>query len=141
MDRLLPVPTELSLGFWTATDDHRLVVPFCAACGARFFPPERLCPTCTSTDWEYAATSGSGTVTSYTVVHRAPSPDFEPPYVVAVVELDGGCRMLTNLVGVDATSVTTGLPVHVVFLDQPDGRALPVFAPVGTVRPHELEKE
>jgi uncharacterized protein len=75
------------------------------------------------------------------VVHRAPSADFEPPYVVAVVELDGECRMLTNLVGVDAASVATGMPVHVVFLDQPDGRALPVFAPVGTVRPDEPEKE
>ena len=81
------------------------------------------------------------TVTSYTVVHRAPSPDFETPYVLAVVELDGGGRMLTNIVGADPAAVTTGMPVHVVFLDQPDGRALPVFEPIAGGRPDEPEKE
>jgi uncharacterized OB-fold protein len=129
MLRLLPSPTELSMGFWTAAAGHRLVTPCCTGCGDRFFPPERLCPTCGSAAWDYAATSGAGTVSSWTVVHRAPSPDFETPYVVAVVELEEGCRMLTNLVGAEPGLVATGMPVHVVFLDQPDGRSLPVFEP------------
>jgi uncharacterized OB-fold protein len=141
MGRRLPSPTELSLGFWTAAAEHRLVVPCCAECGTRFFPPERLCPTCAATGWEYADTNGAATVTSHTVVHRAPSPDFDAPYVLAVVDLDGGGRMLTNIVGADPAEVTTGMPVHVVFLDQPGGRALPVFEPVADGRPADPEKE
>jgi uncharacterized OB-fold protein len=141
MGRRLPTPTELSRGFWTAAAEHRLVIPCCPGCGTRFFPPERLCPTCGSADWEYADTRGAATVTSYTVVHRAPSPDFEPPYVLAVVELEGGGRMLTNIVGADPAAVATGMPVHVVFLDQPDGLALPVFEPIAGGRPGEPEKE
>ena len=141
MGRRLPSPTELSLGFWAAAAEHRLVIPCCAECGSRFFPPERLCQTCGKAGWEYADTSGAATVTSYTVVHRAPSPDFETPYVLAVVDLDGGGRMLTNIVGADPAAVTTGMPVHVVFLDQPDGGALPVFEPIAGGRPDEPEKE
>jgi uncharacterized OB-fold protein len=116
------------------------MVPCCGKCGEHFFPPERLCPACGSTGWDFVQSAGSGTVASYTVVHRAPSPDFEPPYVVAVVELDEGCSMLTNLVLPDPESVWTGMPVDVTFLDQPDGRALPVFTPGPGRRPDESEK-
>jgi uncharacterized OB-fold protein len=140
VSRRLPAPTELSRGFWTAAADHRLELPRCGECGARFFPPERTCPTCGSTDWEYAVSAGSGTLATYTVVHRAPSPDFETPYVLAVIELDEGCSFLTNLVGTDPRSVSIGMPVHVLFLDQPDGRALPVFAAGLVARPGVAEK-
>jgi uncharacterized protein len=129
MSRRLPAPTDLSSGFWSAADEARLALPGCDSCGAGFFPPERLCPSCGSAGWSYVDSPGSGTVTSHTVVHRAPSPDFATPYVVAVVELDGGPSLLTNLVDADPESVSTGMRVHVVFLDQADGRALPVFAP------------
>lgn len=137
----LPTPTELSSGFWTAAAEHRLVLPRCDRCAAEFFPPERLCPTCGSPEWGYVENSGAGTVTSYTVVHRAPSPDFETPYVVAVVELGGGCSLLTNLVHVDPASVASGMTVEVVFIDQPDGRALPVFGPALGDPSDQTEKE
>jgi uncharacterized OB-fold protein len=140
VSRRLPTPTELSSGFWASAARHRLVVPCCGNCGEHFFPPERLCPACGATGWDYVESAGSGTVTSHTVVHRAPSPEFEPPYVVAVVELDEGCSMLTNLVLTDPASVSTGMPVDVTFLDQPDGRALPVFTPDLGQRPDEPQK-
>jgi uncharacterized protein len=127
MSRQLPVPTELSRGFWDACAEHRLVVPRCEKCGGHFFPPERLCPPCGSARWEYVESAGSGTVTACTVVYRAPSPAFDVPYVVAVVELDEGCTLLTNVVLEDPESVSVGMRVHVVFLDHSDGRALPVF--------------
>jgi len=136
MSRYLPEPTELSRDFWYAAADHRLVVPRCEKCGEHFFPAERLCPACGSALWEYAECAGSGTVTACTVVYRAPSPDFEVPYVVAVVELDEGCPLLTNVVLEDPESATPGLPVRVVFLDQADGRALPVFAAAGATPEH-----
>jgi uncharacterized OB-fold protein len=129
----LPVPTDLSREFWAAAAEHRLVVPCCASCGSRFFPPERLCPSCASADWEYAASAGAGTVAGFTVVHRAPSPDFETPYVLAVVDLDDGASMLTNLVDTDPESVSVGMPVRVAFADQPHAGALPVFV----AGPHE----
>jgi len=137
----LPTPTELSNAFWAAATEHRLVVPRCDRCAAEFFPPERLCPTCGSPEWGYVENAGAGTVTSYTVVHRAPSPEFETPYVVAVVELDGGCSLLTNLVQVDPAAVASGMPVEVVFIDQPDSRALPVFAPGVRNPSSDFEKE
>ena len=140
MSRPLPIPTELSSGFWAATAEHRLVVPCCGGCGEAFFPPERLCPTCRSPEWSYAESSGAGIVTSYTVVHRAPSTDFETPYVVAVVELDEGCSLLTNLVDADTGSLSIGMPVDVMFINQPDGRALPVFTPAMGQRPVEPEE-
>ncbi|MDX6358758.1 MAG: uncharacterized protein QOH37_1812 [Nocardioidaceae bacterium] len=140
MSRRLPVPTELSSAFWISAAGHRLAIPCCGNCGEHFFPPERLCPACGSTSWGYVESTGSGTVTSYTVVHRAPSPDFEVPYVIAVVELDEGCSMLTNLVHTDPESVSTGMSVELTFLDQPDGRALPVFAPDPGAHPDEPEK-
>jgi uncharacterized OB-fold protein len=95
---------------------------------------------CGSLEWRYAEVTGAGTVTSYTVVHRAPSADFETPYVVAVVELDEGCSLLTNLVDADTGSLSTGMPVDVMFIDQPDGRALPVFTPAMGQRPVEKEE-
>jgi len=137
----LPTPTELSSEFWTAAAEHRLVVPRCDRCAAEFFPPERLCPACGSPEWGYVGDAGAGTVTSFTVVHRAPSPDFETPYVVAVVELAGGCSLLTNLVQVDPADVASGMPVEVVFIDKPDGGALPVFAPGPGDPSNEIEKE
>jgi uncharacterized OB-fold protein len=127
MSRHLPVPTQLSRGFWDAAAEHRLVVPRCEKCGERFFPAERLCPACGSALWEYVESAGCGTVTACTVVYRAPSPDFDVPYVVAVVELDDGCPLLTNLVLEDPESASIGMRVDVVFLDHADGRALPVF--------------
>jgi uncharacterized protein len=129
VSRRLPSPTELSSEFWGAAAEHRLVVPRCDKCGQHFFPPERLCPACGSDLWSGADCAGTGSVIAFTVVHRAPSPDFDVPYVVAVVELDEGCELLTNLVAAEPDQVSVGMRVQVVFLDQPDGRALPVFEP------------
>lgn len=119
--------TELSRTFWDSAAEHRLVVPRCDECGGHFFPPERLCPACGSTRWDYVESTGSGTVTACTVVYRAPSPDFEVPYVVAVVELDEGCPLLTNVVLDDPESVSIGMRVQVVFRDRAGGRTVPVF--------------
>jgi uncharacterized OB-fold protein len=125
--RPLPPPTEISREFWDAAAEHRLVVPRCEKCGQHFFPPERLCPACGSDVWSGVDCAGTGSVVAFTVVHRAPSPDFDVPYVVAVVQLAEGCELLTNLVLDEPESAAVGMPVRVEFLDQPDGRALPVF--------------
>ncbi|EHB50339.1 protein of unknown function DUF35 [Mycolicibacterium rhodesiae JS60] len=128
MRHLVTEPSELSAPFWAAAAEHRLVAPRCNATGRYFFPPERCVPGTASTDWEYADSAGTGTVYTYTVVYRPVSPDFEAPYVIAVVDIDEGWTMMTNIVDCGPEDVQVGMRVRVTYLDI-DGGALPVFRP------------
>ncbi|MGW3364328.1 Zn-ribbon domain-containing OB-fold protein [Streptosporangium canum] len=111
--------------FWEATRRRLLVVQRCLACGHRQHYPRWLCTACGGTELEYAPVSGLGVVDSFTVVHRAPAPGFEPPYTVARVRLAEGPILLTHLVG--DTDWACDLPVRVAWRPLPDGRHLPVF--------------
>ncbi|WP_238391599.1 MULTISPECIES: OB-fold domain-containing protein [unclassified Mycolicibacterium] len=122
-------PSELTAPFWAAATEHRLVVPRSNTDGRYFFPPERCVPGTDSTDWQYVASSGHGKVYTFSVVYRAPSPDFEAPYVLAVVDLEEGWSMLTNVVDCHPEDVSVGMTVEVCFLDVENG-VLPVFRPV-----------
>lgn len=128
MRRLLTEPSGLTAEFWAGAAEHRLVVPRCKATGRYFFPPERCVPGTDSTDWSYAESSGRGTVYTYSAVHRAPSADFDVPYILAVVDLEEGWHMLTNVVDCDEDEIRVGMPVVVRFIDVAGG-ALPVFGP------------
>lgn len=127
MSRPVPVPTALTEPFWEATRRGQLVVPQCAACGLRFFVPEPACPRCLSQSWEYAPTSGRGTVYSVTVVHRAPGPGFATPFALAVVDLEDGPPLLTHVVGCDPERVEIGVRVRVAFERLTDRITLPCF--------------
>ena len=74
--------------FWAHVDRKELVRPFCEACRRSFFVPQVVCGRCQSKDWSYRLSAGQGVIYSYTVVHRAPTPAFEPPYVLAVVDIE-----------------------------------------------------
>jgi uncharacterized OB-fold protein len=118
-----PEITELHAPFWDALRRHELVVQQCAACGRLRFIPSELCPECHSPDAGWALVSGRGTVYTFSVVHRAPTPAYQAdaPYVVAYVELDEGPRMPARLVDIAPDAVTVGMPVTVVFDDvEPD---------------------
>lgn len=130
MRRLMTEPSELTAGFWKAAAEHRLVVPRCNKTGDYFFPPERYVPGTASADWDYAEISGRGTVYTFSVVHRPMSPDFDAPYVLAVVDLEGGVAMLTNVIDCPPDDVRVGMPVEVTYLDL-EGGSLPVFRPAG----------
>ncbi|MFJ8816557.1 Zn-ribbon domain-containing OB-fold protein [Amycolatopsis thermoflava] len=118
--------------FWAAAAQHRLVRPVCRACGSSFFPPLIACPHCVSEDWEYRPSSGRGTIYSCTVVHKAPSPEFEVPFSLAIVDLDDeGWGMLTTIVGTaERRCPEIGSAVEVTWR-QAGGRTLPAFRPVG----------
>lgn len=73
--------------FWAHVDREELVRPFCWVCRRSFFVPQVVCGRCQSQHWSYRPSAGQGVVYSYTVVHRAPTPAFEPPYVLAVVDV------------------------------------------------------
>lgn len=128
MRKLMAEPSPLTAPFWKAAAEHRLVAPRCNRTGRYFFPPERCVPGTDSTDWDYAESCGRGTVYTFSVVHRPPSPDFETPYILAVVDLDEGWPMLTNVVDCPPERIEVGMPVQVTFIDI-EGGSLPVFRP------------
>ena len=127
--RPVAAPDNVTAGWWAATSERRLTVQRCRACGGAQLYPRPLCTSCGGTDLELVGATGRGTVHSMTVVHRAPHPAFTPPYVVALVRLDEGPTMMTNVVGCDPAAVHIDQRVEVTWHDLDDGRRLPLFTP------------
>lgn len=122
-----PVVNADSKPYWDAARAGRLVIRKCRDCGEVHFMPRHLCPSCWSDQMDWVDAKGTGTVHSYTVIHRPPLPEFTGPYVLAMIELAEGPRMVSNIVGDDALSVAIGDPVEVTFEDRGDGAMLPQF--------------
>jgi uncharacterized OB-fold protein len=124
-----PEPRGEERHFFEAASRGRIGLGRCRACG-RHFLPRAVCPFCWSDDVESVDGTGGGIVHSVTVCYRAGAPGFEAdvPYVVGLVELEEGVRVLTNIVAVDPGSVRIGMPVQAVFEDR-GGLAVPTFAP------------
>ncbi|MGI9601092.1 MAG: Zn-ribbon domain-containing OB-fold protein [Acidimicrobiales bacterium] len=125
--RPLPRPTELSQPFWDGCAEGVLRVQQCGQCGELVFVPRPMCPACQSDDLAWIDSTGLGEVYSYTVVHRPPSPAFEVPYVVAIVELEEGWYLLSNVIDCDPGDVTVGAPVTAVFDPVDPAITLPQF--------------
>jgi hypothetical protein len=127
----LPRIDEESRGWWEALGRHELVLQRCRACGTTRFPPRAVCPRCLSSDVEWRRASGRGVVYSFTVTHQNQAPGFreELPYVLAVVELDEGVRMMTNVVGCAPDDVRVGMPVVIEYVDVTPEITLPKFRP------------
>jgi uncharacterized protein len=127
----VPRPDADSARFWAATLAGRLELPRCRSCDRLVWYPRRRCPRCLGDDLDWEVLSGLGTVYASTVVNRAPSESFESevPYVVALVDLDEGARLMTNIVGCPPETVAIGMRVTVTFRRVSDEAALPLFAP------------
>jgi uncharacterized protein len=129
----LPVPQPESDYYWAQARRHELWVRKCAACDRAYFYPRDLCPLCFSRNTTWIRAGGRGTLYSFAIVHRPPLPVFADavPYVVAVVELEGGARIPTNLVGIepDPQKIRIGMAVEVVFDDVTPDVTLPKFRP------------
>jgi len=132
-DQTRPVPAidADSAPFWAAARDGRLSMQRCSTCHRMVFYPRAICPFCMSDELDWIDLSGRGTVYSYTVVHKAP-PGFadEVPYVVALVDLDEGVRMMSRVVDCSIERVAVGIAVQVVFRALSDDASLPCFTPV-----------
>jgi uncharacterized OB-fold protein len=124
----LPVPNADSEPYWAAAKEGRLVIQKCRRCEHLYFMPRHLCPSCWSPEKEWVTAVGKGTVYSFSIIHRAPLPSFKKdvPYVVALIELEEGPRMMTNIIGEGALDVKIGDPVTLCFEDRGDGK-LPQF--------------
>jgi len=133
-DKPLPIPSAESQAYWEALRERRLMMPRCDDCRRHWFPPALLCPHCNSAAWTWTQTSGRGRIFSYVVYHRVYHPAFaaEVPYAVAVIELDEGPRMISNVVGIAPDKLVCDMPVEVVFEAVTDAITLPKFRPVAT---------
>ncbi len=128
----LPRIDEESRGYWEALARHELYVQRCRGCGTTRFYPRAVCPACLSSDTEWLRASGRGSVYTFTITRQNQAPGFrdELPYVLAVVELTEGVRLMTNVVGCPPEEVRIGMPVEVVFEDVAPEVTLPKFRPV-----------
>jgi len=126
--RPLPKPTAWSQPYWDAASQHRLVIQECRTCEQLHMYPKRFCPTCLGEDLGWRDASGRGEVYSVTVQMAGPPSGFEDrlPYVIAIVRLEEGVQMMSNLVGPDAGDAQCGDPVTVDFEAIGDV-TLPVF--------------
>lgn len=127
----IPSPTPLSQPFWDATRRRELALQRCSDCGAFRWTPQVLCRECHSERYEWTAVSGRGSLYSYTMVHRPPLPVFDAPYVVAVVALEEGPLMLTNLVDCPPDALRIDMPVEVAFRPLDETITLYPFRPAG----------
>ncbi|HVA81748.1 MAG TPA: OB-fold domain-containing protein [Candidatus Binataceae bacterium] len=124
----LPKPSPTSRPFWEAARRHELNLQRCAGCGKFIYYPRTRCPYCFGDQLEWRAVSGRGKVYSYTVVRRASHRAFADPYVLAIVELEEGPRMTTNIVATpDTVRVDQKVVVH--FEDVTPDNTLVKFKP------------
>jgi uncharacterized OB-fold protein len=126
-----PPVSDESAPFWDATRDKQLLLPWCTACARPFWYPRAGCPQCLGSEIEWRPASGTAVVYA-SVVHYLPGPGRDRddlPYVVALVELPEGVRMMTNIVDCAPEAVTVGMSVNVSWKALSDGRHLPVYAP------------
>jgi uncharacterized protein len=137
--RLTPSPTAESLAFWTGGRNGELLITRCRSCGHFFHPPGPACWRCRSTDVAPEPVSGRATVAAYTVNRQSWIPGFDPPYIVAMVELaeESDTRLMSNVVDADPDEISVGMDVEVFFEDwialsgEEDSRVwLPLFRPV-----------
>jgi len=135
-DKPIPKPTPETQPYWDGTRAGELRVQRCHACGEHYFYPRPFCPRCGSAEVEWVAVCGRARLHSYVISHRA-APGFEgdAPYAIAVVELEEGPRMMTNIVGLPATpeALELDMPLQVRFEPRGDV-SLPVFGPLEPAR-------
>ncbi len=130
MQRLAPIVTEDNAAFWDAVDEGRLVAQRCANCGRLRHPPRPMCPECNSLAVEVTTLSGRGVVYSFAVLHHPQHPAFEYPVLAALIDLEEGIRIVSNLVGVEPDEIRIDLPVQVEFASTDGDHRVPVFRPI-----------
>lgn len=128
----LPVIDDQSRPYWQAARAHEIRLPKCADCGHVRAQFERWCPRCGCEQSTWEKMSGRGRVWSFCTFHRPYFPAFEPeiPYNVAMVQLDEGPRLITNIVATDRHAIRVGMPVEVAFDDVTPEVTLVKFRPV-----------
>lgn len=127
----LPQPDVESREFWEGVQARQLRLQRCRACGRFRFYPRALCPHCLAGDFDWVSASGRGTVYSYTVCHRPAGEAFAPeaPYIVVLVDLEEGVRLMSNLIGCPSEKARVGMPVEMIFEEASPAITLYKFRP------------
>jgi uncharacterized OB-fold protein len=125
----VPVPTRETKPYWEGCQQHELRIQKCAACGHYQFYPRLYCTACMSDRVEWVKASGRGKVLSFTIVYRPVTQAFatDVPYVVALITLDEGPQMMSNVIGCPPEKVQIGMPVEVTFEDWSEEISVPKF--------------
>ena len=128
----IPVVQPWTEEFWKATKRETLLIQKCGECNSLIFYPRKYCPECWSSDLGWQEASGRAAVNTFTIMRDMVEPKFMPdlPYVLAMVDLEEGIRMMTRIVECDPEVVEIGLAVEVVFEHITDQHALLLFRPV-----------
>lgn len=135
--RPLPTPTPETAHFWDGTANHTLLLQRCDDCSSVYFPPRPFCPACGCREVSVFEASGKATLYSY-VIDQRPGPGFEGPVPLAVVELEEGPRMMTNIVGCEPTeeALVLDMALEVTYQsfispDESQSATLALFRPAG----------
>ena len=130
----IPVPTPETQFFWDKCKEHELWLQRCQACQHVFFYPRLHCPHCLSDEVPGFRASGKGTLWTYMINHRAvPGFEDDAPYAIAIVQLEEGPKMMSNIVGIENTpeNLVLDMPLEVVFEDATEEISIPKFRPAG----------
>jgi len=127
----LPTIEDDTRPFWDAAREGRLLIRRCRSCGRPHHYPRPFCPHCWSGDVEWVEASGRATLYTWSVVFTNDLPPFSErlPYVAAVVDLEEGVRLMTNVVGCETDRLEIGMPLVVDYRLLTDDITAPVFRP------------
>lgn len=129
LDKIQPRFTALSEPYWQGCREGELRMQQCAACQRFQFYPRTVCSTCSATDLTWRRLSGKGSIASFTVVRRAVSSAYEAPYIVALVDVEEGPRMMSHIIDIEPEDdrLQVGAAVAVDFQDWSAEVVMPVF--------------
>ena len=128
-EKPLPVIDHDSAPYWQAAHEGRLDIPLCGDCGKHHFYPRAICPYCHSDNLNFDTVSGRGEVHTFTIARRPAGPAFadDVPYVIALIELEEGPRMMSRIQTDDPDAVQIGARVEVTFVKATDEITFPYF--------------
>lgn len=131
-EKPLPFPSPWSRPFWEGCRRHELLIQHCKDCGANIFYPKLFCSSCLSPNLEWIRSSGRGRIYTFTTVYSYAPTQFanDVPYVIAVIRLEEGVQLMSNIVDGALEQVKCDMEVEVVFDDVTEDFTLPKFRPV-----------
>ena len=115
--------------FWDGLKEHRLLIQRCDSCGLLRHPPRPMCPACNSLDWDTVESSGRGRVHSFVMPQHPKFPFMDYPYIVALIDLAEGVRIISNLIDIDPDDARIDMPVEVCFTEFAEDFVLHQFRP------------
>ncbi len=133
VQKFMPASNPETAPFWEACRQQRLLIQHCSHCGHYQFYPRSLCVSCMQPNPDWYQASGRGNVKSWTIVRTPVSPAYADmtPFVIALIQLDEGPTMMSQIHDCDVTSLQSGMRVKVIFEDWSGQVTMPVFMPAG----------